>query len=290
MAVTGTVGGEANVGDTVTLNGERHQLHRHGVARAIRSRSMSRARSWSPTRTVTIQASVSSTDAAGNVGAASDTEGYTVDLTAPAPTVALTANITADDIVNAAEAGGSIAITGVVGGDAQDGDTVTLTINGADYTGTVAAGRSRSLVPGAALVADADLTIHARVDTVERHRHARQRQRQRDLHGRPHSAPTIDADLNVTADDIVNAAEAGGSVAITGTVGGEANVGRHRHLDGERHELQGTVAAGNAFSISVPGARWSADADCDDPGERDFHRCRRQRRQRVRTPRATRRT
>ena len=40
--------------------------------------------------------------------------------------------ITADNIVNAAEAGGTVAVTGTVGGDVQDGDTVTLTVNGID--------------------------------------------------------------------------------------------------------------------------------------------------------------
>jgi len=74
--------------------------------------------------------SITSTDAAGNVGTASDTESYTVDVTAPAPTVTLTSSITADDVINAAEAGGTIAVTGTAGGDAQVGDTVTLTVNG----------------------------------------------------------------------------------------------------------------------------------------------------------------
>ena len=88
-----------------------------------------------------------------------------MDVTAPAPTVTLTSNITADDVINAAEAGGNVAITGTVGGDAQVGDTVTLTVNGVNYTGTVAAGNTFSInVPGAALVADADFTIQASVE------------------------------------------------------------------------------------------------------------------------------
>ena len=66
-------------------------------------------------------------------------------------------------MINAAEAGGNIAITGTVGGDAQVGDTVTLTVNGANYTGAVAVGGTFSInVPGAQLVADADYTIQAR--------------------------------------------------------------------------------------------------------------------------------
>ena len=37
----------------------------------------------------TIDASVTSTDAAGNAGTASDTETYTVDVAAPVPTITL---------------------------------------------------------------------------------------------------------------------------------------------------------------------------------------------------------
>src|SRR5207302_714356 len=108
----------------------------------------------------TIQASVSTTDAAGNVGTGTDNESYSVDITAPVPAISLTTNITADDVINAAEAGGNVAVTGTVGGGAQVGDTVTLTVDGVNYTGTVAAGGTFSInVPGARLVADADFTI-----------------------------------------------------------------------------------------------------------------------------------
>ena len=58
-----------------------------------------------------VSASMTSTDAAGNVGTAADTQNYTVDVAAPAPTVTLN-TITADNIVNAAEAGGTVAVTG----------------------------------------------------------------------------------------------------------------------------------------------------------------------------------
>ena len=46
-------------------------------------------------------------------------------------------NITADDIINATEAAGTVAVTGSVGGDAAQGDTVSFTINGTAYSGTV---------------------------------------------------------------------------------------------------------------------------------------------------------
>ena len=93
---------------------------------------------------LTVHASVTATDAAGNATTATDDQAYTVDTVAPVASITLDA-ITADNIVNAAEAGGTVAITGTVGGDVQDGDTVTLTVNGVDYTGLVQAGLTFSI-------------------------------------------------------------------------------------------------------------------------------------------------
>ena len=49
-----------------------------------------------------------------------------MDITPPSATITLDANITADDVINAAEAGSSVSISGSVGGDVADGDTVTI--------------------------------------------------------------------------------------------------------------------------------------------------------------------
>jgi len=70
---------------------------------------------------------------------ATDTEGYSVDTGLPTASITLDTEITADDIINAAEAGTQITITGTTGGDVQPGDTVTLTINNVATTGLVAA-------------------------------------------------------------------------------------------------------------------------------------------------------
>ena len=110
----------------------------------------------------TIDASFIATDAAGNTAApVTDSEGYSVDTTATA-TITLDANITPDDIINAVEAGGTVAVTGNVSGDFQTGDIVTLTINGVDTTGGVLADGSFSInVNGSDLAADPDTTIDA---------------------------------------------------------------------------------------------------------------------------------
>ncbi|MDA1753298.1 Ig-like domain-containing protein, partial [Bacillus cereus group sp. LD113LC] len=82
---------------------------------------------------------VKATDDAGNSDT-SDALAVTIDTDAAA-TITIDDDIAGDDIVNAAEAAGDVTITGTVGGDAKEGDTVTLTVNGnsTDYTGTVKA-------------------------------------------------------------------------------------------------------------------------------------------------------
>ena len=260
IAITGTVGGEANPGDTVTLtvNGSNYT----GTVTAGNTFSINVAglATWRLRRRSA--PSVTSTDAAGNVGTAGDTETYTVDVTAPVPTITLTSSITADDVINAAEAGGNVAITGTVGGDAQIGDTVTLTVNGVNYTGTVAAGNIFSInVPGAALVADADFTIQASISSADAAGNVGTASDSETYTVDVVSAPTIALTASITADDVVNAAEAGGSIAVTGVVGGEANVGDTVTLTVNGVNYTGTVAAGNTFSINVPGAALVADLD-----------------------------
>ncbi|MBE7632729.1 Ig-like domain-containing protein, partial [Tenacibaculum finnmarkense genomovar ulcerans] len=160
---------------------------------------------------ITVTADV--TDVAGNP--AQDADPVTKDATAP--TIALTIDdITADNILNAAEAGTTIAVTGTVGGDFNTGDTVTLTVDGTDYTGTVDKGGVYSIdVPGSALAADADLTVGGSVTTT-------------DIAGNTVSAtdtqvysidtvlpvPTLTID-DITADNILNATEAGTTIAVT---------------------------------------------------------------------------
>src|SRR6185503_15443638 len=261
IAITGTVGGGANVGDTVTLTVNGNAYAGAVAAGNTFSINVSGA-DLAADADFTIDASISSADAAGNVGSASDSETYTLDVTS-APTITLSSNVTADDVINAAEAGGMVAITGTVGGEANVGDTVTLTVNGNTYTGAVAAGKTFSInVSGADLLADADFTVDASVTST-------------DAAGNVGSAsdaetytvdvtapvPTITLTSNITGDDIVNAVEAGGTIAITGTVGGDAQVGDTVTLTINGVNYTGAVAAGNTFSINVSGADLAADAD-----------------------------
>ncbi|WP_429230258.1 Ig-like domain-containing protein, partial [Aeromonas veronii] len=82
--------------------------------------------------------------------------------------IKLDADITADDIINAAEAGQQIPISGTVSGEFKVGDIVTLTVNNTAYTGPVDAnGRFTILVAGSDLAADSDRTIDASVTSTD---------------------------------------------------------------------------------------------------------------------------
>ncbi|MEV3841902.1 retention module-containing protein, partial [Aeromonas veronii] len=112
------------------------------------------------------KADASVTDKAGNSGKATD-DG-SVDITPPELGTKLDADITEDDIINAAEADQQIPVSGTVTGEFNDGDIVTLTVNGKAYTGPVDAnGRFTILVAGSDLVEDADHTIDASVTSTD---------------------------------------------------------------------------------------------------------------------------
>ncbi|QDO74634.1 Ig-like domain-containing protein [Aeromonas caviae] len=114
---------------------------------------------------LTVVASV--TDAAGNRAEARD-DTTLLDTTPPDVSIALDADITADDVINAAEAGQQIPVSGTVSGEFNDGDTVTLTVNGKPFTGPVDGdGRFTILVAGSDLAADADQTIQASVTSTD---------------------------------------------------------------------------------------------------------------------------
>ncbi|EKB11512.1 retention module-containing protein, partial [Aeromonas veronii] len=112
------------------------------------------------------QVTASVTDPAGNTGTATD-DG-SVDSKAPNLTIALDANITDDDVINAAEAGQQIPVSGTVSGEFKVGDIVTLNVNNTAYTGPMDAnGRFTILVAGSDLVADKDQSIDASVTSTD---------------------------------------------------------------------------------------------------------------------------
>ncbi|MDP3979358.1 MAG: retention module-containing protein, partial [Pseudomonas sp.] len=106
----------------------------------------------------TLNVTAEVTDLAGNP--ANATRGVALDASAVAGTVTVN-NITADDVINAAESNQTIAVTGTAtGGDIAEGDAVTMTINGTDYDTTVdAAGNWTVNVAGGDLANDTEFEV-----------------------------------------------------------------------------------------------------------------------------------
>ncbi len=259
VIVAGGVGGDVQDGDTVTLtvNGNTYT----GLVNAQRFSISVPGSDLAADPDTTIEASVTTTDSSGNSATATDTEGYSVDTELPEASIALDPNITPDDIIDATEASGDVIVAGGVGGDVQDGDTVTLTVNGNTYTGLVNAQRFSISVPGSDLAADPDSTIEASVTTTDGSDNSATAT---DTEGYsvdtelPEASITLDPDI--TPDDIINADEAGGDIDITGSVGGDVRDGDSVTLTVNGNTYNGLVSGGT-FSILVPGADLAADPD-----------------------------
>ncbi|CAK1207566.1 TPA: Ig-like domain-containing protein [Escherichia coli] len=203
-----------------------------------------------PDGAANVQASVSS--ASGN--SASATHAYSVDASAPTLTIN---TIASDDILNATEAGSPLTISGT--STAETGQTVTVTLNGATYTGTVQADGSWSVsVPTSALGAliASNYTVSATVN---------------DKAGNPGSAShnlAVDTTApiltinTVAGDDIINDAEHAQALVISGTSsGGEAGDVVSVVLNGKTYTT--TVAANGSWSTTVPAADMAALRDGD---------------------------
>ncbi|WP_422510330.1 beta strand repeat-containing protein, partial [Stenotrophomonas sp. GZD-301] len=106
-------------------------------------------------------------DAQGNLDVADADVTVTLDVTPPDITTTVLAidPVTADNILDATEAGGSVTLTGTLTNIPTDAVTtgVVVTVNGVDYTATVdaVAGTWTVDVAGSGLAADSDLTVDA---------------------------------------------------------------------------------------------------------------------------------
>ncbi|QBH95293.1 Ig-like domain-containing protein [Limnobaculum zhutongyuii] len=154
--------------------------------------------------------SVTQSDAAGN----SITVDHTITLsagTANLPTLSVDP-VTADDIVSANESQSDLTVSGG-SSHLQQGQMVTVTINNIDYTGTAGANGSWSVtVPAADVQALSQGSVAIAVKA-------------QDIAGNPASTSDsfmVDTLVNLTVgvvagDDIINAAEAGAPVVVSGT-------------------------------------------------------------------------
>jgi Cadherin-like domain/Bacterial Ig domain len=260
IIVTGTVGGDVQVGDTVELivNNVRYTgpvLEGNTFAIPVPGAELA------ADPDLTVDASVTATDENGNSITATTNEPYAVDTTPPVAAITLDP-ITPDDVINAAEAAGTVTITGTVGGDVREGDTVTLVINGVTYTGLVQSGNTFAIaVAGSDLAASPDLEVDASVTTTDDAGNSATANTTGPYaldSTLPVAAITVDP---ITPDDIITSAEAGEPITVTGTVGGDVQVGDTVTLVINGVRYTGLVQPGNTYAIEVPGAELAADPD-----------------------------
>jgi len=276
--VTGTVGGDAKVGDpvVVTINGKDYTttvITRTDGKLGFSVNVAGNELAADPDKT--IDAKVTVTDNAGNTASQSTQLTYSLDLTPPKAEIALDANFGGDGIINIEEAKATsiTPVTGTVGGDAKVGDPVVVTINGKDYTTTVITRTDGKLgfsvnVAGNELAADPDKTIDAKVTVTDNAGNTASQTTQLtySLDLTPPVA-TIALDANFGGDGIINIAESqpGVNQPVTGTVGGEAKLGDPVVVTINGKDYTTTVitrADGKlGFSVSVPGSELVADAD-----------------------------
>ena len=193
---------------------------------------------------------VSVTNVNGN--SASAGREYSVDATAPSVTINTLAT---DDILNAAEAKSDLTVSGT--STAEAGQTVTVSLNGKDYTTTVSADGSWTLnVPAAdvAALTDGSVTVTASVS---------------DKAGNPASVDhnlTVDVTVpavtinTVAGDDVINIAEHGQAQIISGTATGAAAGDKVTVTIGGQTYTTVLDAAGN-WSVGVPASVISGLSD-----------------------------
>ncbi|OYE51116.1 type 1 secretion target domain-containng protein [Enterobacter hormaechei subsp. steigerwaltii] len=195
---------------------------------------------------------VSVTNVNGN--SASAGREYSVDATAPTVSIEIVSD---NNIINAAEAQQDLVVNGV--SNAEAGQTVTVTLNGVDYTTTVQANGSWSVtVPSADIgaITDGDYTITAAVA---------------DKAGNPASADRdvlVDTTVpqltinTVSDDDVINSAQHAQALIVTGSVTGAA-AGDVVTVTINNKDYTATLDTSGRWSVGVPAADVSALAAGD---------------------------
>ncbi|OUF42032.1 Ig-like domain-containing protein [Pluralibacter gergoviae] len=195
---------------------------------------------------------VSVSNANGNSASAS--HDYRVDTAAPAVTIDV---ISGDNMLNAQEAGQPLTLSGT--STAEVGQQVNVTFNGHDYTATVGSdGRWTLDVPAADMAGIQDGPARITAEVTDRA-------------GNPASGDsTILVDTTVPAvtinkvagDDIINSAEHGQALLVTGSATG-AQAGDKVTVTLNGHDYVTVLDANGSWSIGVPASDVGALAGTD---------------------------
>ncbi|WP_423808047.1 Ig-like domain-containing protein [Photobacterium damselae] len=230
VPVTGTVGADVKVGDTVTVivdgktvgttTVENHDGKLTWTAQVDGS-VLEHASADS------VKATVTTTDAAGNRATATDDHTYSID-TDIAAKITIT-SIATDDVINADEAHSKVPVTGTVGADVKAGDTVTVIVDGKTVGTTTVENHDGKLTWTAQV--DGSVLEHASADSVKATVTTTDAAGNRATATDDHTY-SIDTDIaakititSIATDDVINADEAHSKVPVTGTVGADVKAG-----------------------------------------------------------------
>ncbi|MCX8287866.1 Ig-like domain-containing protein [Enterobacter pseudoroggenkampii] len=198
----------------------------------------------------TVTVTVAGQSAAGNPVTIS--HDVTVDLAAVAISIDA---ITTDDVINAAEKGADLVLSGSTS-NVEENQTVTITFGGKTYTAKVDAdGRWTATVPSADLAGLKDGDASVQVSVTNAHGNSASAGREYSVDA---TAPTVSIDT-VAGDNVINASEAAAGVAISGTTTAEVGQTVTVTLGGKSYTAQ--VQQGGIWSVNVPGSDLSALAD-----------------------------
>ncbi|WP_251977996.1 tandem-95 repeat protein, partial [Salinicola avicenniae] len=251
LILSGRVGGDARVGDTVTLL-VGSESYSATVNADLTFRVAVAGSTLAANSGAAVTAVISQADAAGNVGTATSSRAYTVDTAAPQLSIALDA-VSGDDVINAAEANQTIPVTGRVTGEYAAGDSVTVTVGNQSYTGVLNAGGAFSInVPGS------QLSQNSAISAVVSHTDAAGNNGSANIaanYAVDTQAPQVSITLDsVTSDNLVNAVEARGSVSVTGRVGGDVVQGDTVTISVGGQSYTVAVGANGTFAANIPGS------------------------------------
>ncbi|WP_420899348.1 Ig-like domain-containing protein [Pectobacterium versatile] len=259
IAVTGKVGNEVKAGDAITVKvgTETYQttVNTDGKTWSVNVPGAVLAANGDVSATVTTR------DTAGNVTTANTSHAYGVDTVAPIASISID-NVTSDNVINAAESGQTIAVTGKVGNEVKAGDAVTVKVGTETYQTTVNTdGKTWSVnVPGSVLAANGD--VSATVTTRDAAGNATTANTSH-AYGVDTVAPVASISIdNVTSDNVINASESGQTIAVTGQVGNEVKAGDAVTVKVGTETYQTTVNTdGKTWSVNVPGSVLAANGD-----------------------------
>ncbi|MFV7519889.1 Ig-like domain-containing protein [Enterobacter quasiroggenkampii] len=171
------------------------------------------------------------------------------DVTVDLATVAISIDaIAADDVINAAEKGADLVLSGATS-NVEENQTVTITFGGKSYTATVGAdGKWTATVPAADLAGlkDGDASVQVSVTNVNGNSASAGREYSVDA-----TAPSVTINTLAT-DDILNAAEAKSDLTVSGTSTAEAGQTVTVSLNGKDYTT--TVSADGSWTLNVPAA------------------------------------